>query len=350
MRAIFPKARKHLALSIETPSLPELSASLSHTNRPPSLQKRLLLAFYFFGLTLWMVCAWTMRLSWLAVAVVVVATLTAGVMWRRVVPSWLAFMVMTLWGGLPFAWRSIDPKVGLAFLSLLSGAIYEWCPTRENRQKIGVPPGFLTSVAALLSQLRTLSHSARRLGLVVSWQRCLAAGVALLVVGSCFYGGYRLGQRNSRQIEIVAKHESVSTQQKNIGHHQRRAEKTRIANERMLREPETEAPIGEVSVADSGEVQQARDLYIRGQKCLNDDDVACARLYFELGAERFRSGRNAVAMGDTFNPLRLKELRIYGGVRPDIGEARKWYERARELGPSEARQRLRELDAADKGS
>jgi len=178
----------------------------------------------------------------------------------------------------------------------------------------------------------------------------LAAGVALLVVGSCFYGGYRLGQRNSRQIEIVAKHESVSTKQKNIVHHQRRAEKTRIANERMLREPETEAPIGEVSVADSGEVQQARDLYIRGQKCLNDDDVACARLYFELGAERFRSGRNAVAMGDTFNPYRLKELRIYGGVRPDIDEARKWYERARALAPSEARQRLRELDAADKGS
>ena len=102
MRATFPKARKHLALSIETPSLPELSASPSHTNRPSSLQKRLLLAFYLFGLTLWMVCAWTMRLSWLAVAVVVVATLTAGVIWRRVVPSWLAFMVMTLWGGLPF--------------------------------------------------------------------------------------------------------------------------------------------------------------------------------------------------------------------------------------------------------
>jgi hypothetical protein len=169
----------------------------------------------------------------------------------------------------------------------------------------------------------------------------LAAGVALLVVGS--YGGYRLGQWNSREIEIVAKYESASTQQKKVVHHQKRAGEKRIANERMQRE---EAPIGEVSVANSGveEVQQARDLYIRGLKCLNDDDVACARLYFELGAERFRSGRNAVAMGDTFNPLRLKELRIYGGVRPDIGEARKWYERARELGPSEARQRLRELE------
>src|SRR5215831_10724748 len=72
----------------------------------------------------------------------------------------------------------------------------------------------------------------------------------------------------------------------------------------------------------STEIQRERDLYIRGLHCLNDNDVACARLYFQLAAERFRSGRSAIAMGDTFNPRRLKERRIYGGVQPDISSNR----------------------------
>jgi hypothetical protein len=54
-------------------------------------------------------------------------------------------------------------------------------------------------------------------------------------------------------------------------------------------------------------------------------------------------------MGDTFNPIRLKELRIYGGVTPNIDEARKWYERAREQAPSEASQRLQELEGHGNG-
>src|SRR6516165_1615552 len=99
-------------------------------------------------------------------------------------------MVMTLWGGLPFVWRSIDPKVGLAFLSLLSGAIYEWCPTRETGRNIGLPPGFLVNISSLFS---ILPQSARRLGLILPCRRCLAAGVALLAVG-CLYWGYHLGQ------------------------------------------------------------------------------------------------------------------------------------------------------------
>jgi hypothetical protein len=100
----------------------------------------------------------------------------------------------------------------------------------------------------------------------------------------------------------------------------------------------------------SAEVQRERDLYIRGIHCLNDNDVACARLYFRLGAERFRSGRSAIAMGDTFNPRRLKERKIYGGVQADIVESLRWYEWARELLPSEATQRLHELQMFGNGS
>src|SRR5215475_2604047 len=237
MRAFFPNlARDHSALSIETGDLSEPEAQ-SPANAWPSLpvtepsertgsietgdgkraqaglqerssasfpEERLLLPFYLFGLTLWILSAQTMRVSWLAVAVVVVATLTAGAIWRRAVPHWLAFIVMALWGSLPFVWRSIDPKMGLSLLGLLSGAIYTWCPTQENRQRISVPPRLLRSVAALLAKYRKLPKFARRLELGISLRRCLSTGAALLVVGS-LYGSfeyaYRLGQRNTRNRE-----------------------------------------------------------------------------------------------------------------------------------------------------
>src|SRR5215813_13406376 len=128
-------------------------------------EERLLVLFYLFGLILWILSAQTRRISWLAVAVVVVATLTAGAIRQRAVPHWLAFIVMALWGSLPFAWRSIDPKMGLAFLGLLSGAIYTWCPTQESRQRIGLPPGLLSSVTALLAKYRSFPQSAHRLKL-----------------------------------------------------------------------------------------------------------------------------------------------------------------------------------------
>jgi hypothetical protein len=377
MRAFFPNlAREQSALSIETRSLSEPSKAQSTASRPPSLrvngstervglaetsderreqaerqersspgfsEERLLLAFYLFGLTLWILSAQTMRVSWLAVAAVVVATLTAGAIWRRAVPPWLAFIMMALWGSLPFAWRSIDPKMGLAFLGLLSGAIYTCCPSQENRQKIGLANGLLSSVAAPLMTYG-IPQSAHCLKSGISLQRCLSVGAALLLVGG-FYGSYEynyhLGHRNSRKIET--KHDSVSTPDK--------SDVTVVSQQggdQIAARGERETlPLGNQLTED---VQRARDVYIRGLECLNDNDVACARLYFQLGAEKYRSGRSAIAMGDTFNPHRLKERRIYGGVRPEVVEARRWYERARELSPSEASQRLQELEMLGNGS
>jgi len=117
MRAFFANlAREDTALSIKTGSLSEPSKAQSTANGRPSFpltgsseqaalvetsdgrpeqgelqersnagypEERLLLAFYLFGLTLWILSAQTMRVSWLAVAVVVVATLTAVTIWRR---------------------------------------------------------------------------------------------------------------------------------------------------------------------------------------------------------------------------------------------------------------------------
>jgi hypothetical protein len=381
MGAFFPNlACNHSALSIECRGLSEPSEARSPANGLPSFpftgpseqtgsidetgdgrqaqaalqegssvgfpEERLLLPFYLFGLTLWILSAQTMRVSWLAVAVVVVATLTAAAIWRRAVPHWLAFMMMALWGSLPFVWRSIDPKMGLALLGLLAGAIYTWCPTQENGQRVSVQQRLLRSVAALLAKYRSLPKFARRLELGISLRRCLSTGAALLVVGS-LYGSYeyayRLAQRNTRNMETEhdtgpIPHDTDLKLQSQLG-----------ADSGMPRHgPESETlPLRSHL---SAEVQRERDLYIRGLHCLNDNDVACARLYFQLAAEKFRSGRSAIAMGDTFNPRRLKERRIYGGVQPDIVESRRWYERAHELSPSEASQRLQELKTFGKGS
>jgi hypothetical protein len=105
MRAFIPNlACNHSALSIESPGLPEPSEARSPANGLPSFpftgpseqtdpvdetgdgrqaqaalqegssvgfpEERLLLPFYLFGLTLWILSAQTMRVSWLAVAVV----------------------------------------------------------------------------------------------------------------------------------------------------------------------------------------------------------------------------------------------------------------------------------------
>src|SRR5262249_44474849 len=156
----------------------------------------------------------------------------------------------------------------LALLGLLSGAIYTWCPTQENRQRINVPPRPLRSVAALLAKYRSLPEFARRLELGISLRRCLSTGAALLVVGS-LYGSYvyayRLGQRNTRNMEtkhdtVPILHDTDSKLQSQLG--------ADSAVPRYGGERETLPLRSNLSA----EVQRERDLYIRGLHCLNDND------------------------------------------------------------------------------
>src|SRR5215470_8917911 len=144
-RATFRNLRqRHSIVSRQTRDLRQLWAALLRSSAlqpragPGRLEERLLLAFCLFALSLWAVSAWTVQLSWPAVAVVGLATLTAGAMFRRNLPHWLAFIAVVVWGGLPFSWKSIDPNIALAFLGLLCGAICVWCPPHTNKTKIGV--------------------------------------------------------------------------------------------------------------------------------------------------------------------------------------------------------------------
>jgi TPR repeat protein len=51
-----------------------------------------------------------------------------------------------------------------------------------------------------------------------------------------------------------------------------------------------------------------------------------------------------VAAGATYDPNELSRLGVLG-LQPDVEAARKWYEKARQLGASEAEERLRRLRA-----
>ena len=71
-------------------------------------------------------------------------------------------------------------------------------------------------------------------------------------------------------------------------------------------------------------------------------EVAAARLMFQRAAEA-GDGAGAFALAETYDPLVLGGLRLRQGIMPDLALARTWYERARDLGSLEARDRISRL-------
>jgi hypothetical protein len=88
-------------------------------------------------------------------------------------------------------------------------------------------------------------------------------------------------------------------------------------------------------------VQGIRALTDRGQDMLKLGDIAAARLLFSRAALA-GSADAALGLGMTYDPLFLRQLGAKG-VDADVNSARKWYERARELGSSEASRRIDRL-------
>jgi TRAP-type uncharacterized transport system substrate-binding protein len=76
----------------------------------------------------------------------------------------------------------------------------------------------------------------------------------------------------------------------------------------------------------------------RGQELMRNGDLAAARLVLRHAAEA-KSAEAALTLGATYDPVILRELRVYG-FSADIGMARTWYEKAKELGSPEATRRL----------
>jgi hypothetical protein len=87
----------------------------------------------------------------------------------------------------------------------------------------------------------------------------------------------------------------------------------------------------------------AERFVVRGERELEQGQVAVARQFF-LRAAQAGLARGALLLAATYDPRELARWRVQG-VQPSLDEARKWYERARELGAPEAEERLARLGA-----
>jgi len=81
----------------------------------------------------------------------------------------------------------------------------------------------------------------------------------------------------------------------------------------------------------------------KGNQQLEDGNVSAARLFYENAAEAGLA-EAAMALAATFDPNELAKLKARG-IASDAKEARRWYERARQLGAAEAEQRMGRLTA-----
>jgi TPR repeat protein len=79
----------------------------------------------------------------------------------------------------------------------------------------------------------------------------------------------------------------------------------------------------------------------QGLRHQEQGNIGAARQFFMRAAEAGLA-LGAIRLAATFDPVELARLNVQG-VRPDRDEARRWYERARELGAAEADERLARL-------
>jgi hypothetical protein len=105
------------------------------------------------------------------------------------------------------------------------------------------------------------------------------------------------------------------------------------------------APGGMSPPADGVRLQLGNDeiatLVKRGKDFMTNGDLASARLLLRRAAEA-GSAEAALALGATFDPLVLRRLGAIGAM-PDAAQARKWYQKAADLGSDAASQQLAKL-------
>lgn len=87
--------------------------------------------------------------------------------------------------------------------------------------------------------------------------------------------------------------------------------------------------------------EKARDLRLQGEERLAVGDVSSARMFFKRAADG-GDAQAAVAMGATYDPRLFAALKVHG-MSPDREIARKWYQRATDLGSKDAFERIEAL-------
>ncbi len=89
------------------------------------------------------------------------------------------------------------------------------------------------------------------------------------------------------------------------------------------------------------EREKADELVKQGDQYLAQGKIGGARLFYRQAANAGYA-LAAIRLGATYDPAELSRLKVEG-MTPDAVEARKWYERARELGAPEADEHLARL-------
>jgi TPR repeat protein len=91
------------------------------------------------------------------------------------------------------------------------------------------------------------------------------------------------------------------------------------------------------------ESEQAERLLDRGQQFATQGNLVIAREYFARAAA-LGLPVAALRLAETHDPHELKHFKIHG-LKPNLGEAKRWYERAIELGVPGAEAKLRRLSS-----
>lgn len=104
----------------------------------------------------------------------------------------------------------------------------------------------------------------------------------------------------------------------------------------------TAAPAPDRWALDAGEIGR---LVKRGEDYLAQGDIAAARLILGRAAAA-HDGRAALSLGATYDPAVLQKLHVVG-FRPDVAQARSWYEKAAGYGSHDAAARLAALPSAN---
>jgi hypothetical protein len=87
--------------------------------------------------------------------------------------------------------------------------------------------------------------------------------------------------------------------------------------------------------------EQIEVLVERGKHFIASGDLVAARIVLRRASES-RDASAAFALGSTYDPAVLRDLKAYG-VAPDLELARGWYEKAKEFGSGEAQRRIQIL-------
>jgi hypothetical protein len=99
------------------------------------------------------------------------------------------------------------------------------------------------------------------------------------------------------------------------------------------------APEAQIS---SEQSDHFRKLIERGDELMQSGKVSSARLLYQSAAEG-GSAEAALALAETYDGGELVRGKVMGGNRPDLAMAKKWYQKAKQLGSPEADSHLLRL-------